>query len=139
MDLIFFIFLHNNFVWPILTSAWRAARVVYEDFWGHITDLNMVSVNTGLSLSFSLHSLPPPLPHVNPLFLRVCTLFCQLNFIKHFLGGGFVKHMQVCFLYLEEHLVNCFVNWVLKNIIFPSFRKMNYFMIFLGSCRRRKM
>lgn len=22
----------------------------------------------------------------------------QLNYLKHFLGGGFIKHMQVCFL-----------------------------------------
>jgi len=25
-------------------------------------------------------------------------IFLQLNFIKHFLGGGFIKHMQVGFL-----------------------------------------
>ena len=34
------------------------------------------------------------------LFSILTFRFLQLNFIKHFLGGGFVKHMQVDFLNL---------------------------------------
>lgn len=37
--------------------------------------------------------------------------FLQLNFLKRFLGGGFIKHMQVCFLLLMVlfHLLLCHI------------------------------
>lgn len=70
--------------------------------------------------------------------------FLQLNFLKHFLGGGgFIKHMQVGFLlaiFITEILV------LLKNLLFPwliyfpllpyQIRKMSSFKMYLISHQR---
>jgi hypothetical protein len=81
--------------------------------------------------------------------------FLQLNFLKRFLGGGFIKHMQVCFLpimvfhhlldflsivKLIAHLISFY--WLNDSgnfFLYAENRKMNSFMMSLSSNRRKRI
>ena len=75
-------------------------RILIEDWRRFTADFNMVSMHTGFALLFSYTLLDQQFG-VNEQYSRSFVLLVwQLNYLKHFLGGGFVKHMQVGFLAL---------------------------------------
>ena len=82
----------------------------------------MVSNDTGSSFTTTISSFILIIVNVPNFKCSYQSKFLQLNFLKHFLGGGFIKHMQVCFLLLMVlcHLldflvvycqINCSSEW----------------------------
>lgn len=72
-------------------SAWLCSRILVEDWRRVFQYRHMGSIDTG---RYYLHDLPVKCYAVFETLSDLCD-FWQLNFLKHFLRGGFVKHMQV--------------------------------------------
>ena len=82
----------------------------------------MVSNDTGSSFTTTISSFIYIIVNVPNFKCSYQSKFLQLNFLKRFLGGGFIKHMQGCFLLLMVlcHLldflvvycqINCSSEW----------------------------
>ena len=82
----------------------------------------MVSNDTGSSFTTTISSFIYIIVNVPNFKCSYQSNFLQLNFLKRFLGGGFIKHMQVCFhlLMVLCHLldflvvycqINCSSEW----------------------------
>lgn len=125
----------------INVAGWLYTGNLNEDRWRFFKHKYMGSIDTG----------PYYLKYVSrvTLFVDVYILyiyiynryFLQLNFLKHFLGGGFVKHMQVKHLSLLKKVVTLqglsLISHLLSYIVLC--RRINSFLTSLVSCPRKSI
>lgn len=100
----------------LVILVWLLPGYFNEDWWWFPAGIIMVWNDAGFSHVLSLYILA----EISFYFSILTSRFLQLNFIKHFLGGGFIKHMQVGFLWLFS--LACI--WLLYNLevmFTPSF------------------
>ena len=87
----------------LVILVWLLPGYFNEDWWWFPAGIIMVWNDAGFSHVLSLYILA----EISFYFSILTSRFLQLNFIKHFLGGGFIKHMQVgfCFHFCYSYLL----------------------------------